>query len=169
MTAGAFPPREHDHGRCVATAMADAARHCRTRGARLTPLRARVLEIVWQSHKPAGAYDILAVLTAEGRSAAPPTVYRALDFLIEHGLVHRLASLNAVVGCRRPGHAGAGQFLICRTCGNAAEINDAGIERAIEGSAAAHGFETHGNNVEITGICPDCREEPTAGATGSAS
>ena len=66
--------------------MADAARLCRERGVRLTPLRARVLEIVWRSHRPSGAYDILAVLAAEGRSAAPPTVYRALDFLLEQGL-----------------------------------------------------------------------------------
>ena len=153
----AFPRKGHDHVRCVADAMADAARLCRERGARLTPLRARVLEIVWQSHKPAGAYDILAVLADEGRSAAPPTVYRALDFLLEQGLVHRLASLNAVVGCSRPGHAGAGQFLICRACGNAAEINDTGIERAIGRSAASQGFAVRGHSVEIDGICPDCR------------
>lgn len=154
---GAFPPRDHDHVRCVAEAMADAARLCRERGARLTPLRARVLEIVWQSHKPAGAYDILAVLADEGRSAAPPTVYRALDFLLEQGLVHRLSSLNAVVGCSRPGHAGAGQFLICRSCGNAAEVNDGGIERAITRSAASQGFTVDTHTVEITGVCPDCR------------
>jgi len=154
---GAFPPRGHDHVRCVAEAMGDAARLCRERGARLTPLRARVLEIVWQSHKPAGAYDILAVLGNEGRSAAPPTVYRALDFLLEQGLVHRLSSLNAVVGCSQPGHGGAGQFLICRSCGNAAEINDGGIERAITRSAASQGFTVDTHTVEITGICPDCR------------
>lgn len=154
---GAFPPRDHDHVRCVADAMADAAKLCRERGARLTPLRTRVLEIVWQSHKPAGAYDILAVLAAEGRSAAPPTVYRALDFLLEQGLVHRLSSLNAVVGCSRPGHAGAGQFLICHACGNAAEINDGGVERAITRSAASQGFTVDTHTVEITGVCPDCR------------
>ena len=154
---GGFPPRGHDHLRCVAHAMAEAERVCRERGARLTPLRARVLEIVWQSHKPSGAYDILGVLAAEGRSAGPPTVYRALDFLLEHGLVHRLASLNAVVGCRRPGHAGSGQFLICRACGNAAEINDEGIERAIVRSATTEGFRVKGHSVEVSGICPDCR------------
>jgi len=153
----AFPRRDHDHLRCVAAAMSDAARLCRSRGVRLTRLRSRVLEIVWQQHKPAGAYDILAVLAAEGRSAAPPTVYRALDFLQEQGLVHRLSSLNAFVGCSRPGHAGAGQFLICRTCGNAAELNDDGVERAISRSAASQGFTIHAHTVEISGVCPDCR------------
>ena len=79
---GAFPRRNHDHLRCVAEAMSDAVSLCRARRVRLTPLRSRVLEIVWQNHKPLGAYDILAVLAEEGRSAAPPTVYRALEFLL---------------------------------------------------------------------------------------
>ena len=152
-----FPRRDHDHLRCVSDALAQAARLCRDRGARLTALRARVLEIVWQSHKPLGAYDMLAVLAAEGRSAAPPTVYRALEFLLEHGLVHRLSSLNAFVGCSRPGHAGSGQFLICQSCGNAAELNDGGVERAIVRSAAAHGFDVNRHTVEVSGVCPECR------------
>jgi Fur family zinc uptake transcriptional regulator len=137
--------------------MSDATRLCRARGARLTPLRARVLEIVWRNHKPLGAYDILAVLAAEGRSSAPPTVYRALEFLLEQGLVHRLSSLNAFMGCSRPGHAGSGQFLICRSCGNAAELNDSRVERTIARSAVSQGFTIHGHTVEISGICRDCR------------
>ncbi len=154
---GAFPRRDHDHVRCVADAMSDAVALCRARGVRLTPVRSRVLEIVWQNHKPLGAYDILAVLAAEGRSSAPPTVYRALEFLLEQGLVHRLSSLNAFVGCSRPGHTGSGQFLICRSCGNAAELNDEGVEGAITRSAASQGFAVHGHTVEIDGVCPDCR------------
>lgn len=154
---GAFLRRDHDHVRCVAVAMSDAVRLCRSRGARLTPLRTRVLEIVWQNHKPLGAYDILAVLATEGRSSAPPTVYRALEFLREQGLVHRLSSLNAFIGCCRPGHAGSGQFLICRSCGNAAELNDNRVERTIIRSAASQGFAVHGHTVEISGVCPDCR------------
>ena len=153
---GGFPHRNHDHVRCVADAMSDASRLCRARGARLTPLRARVLEIVWQQHKPTGAYDILAVLGSEGRSAAPPTVYRTLEFLLEQGLVHRLSSLNAYMGCSRPGHPGSGQFLICQSCGNAAELNDGGVERAISRSAASQGFAVHRHTVEISGICPEC-------------
>ena len=133
------------------------SRHPASRGARLTPLRTRVLEIVWQNNKPLGAYDILAALATEGRSFTPPTVYRALEFLLEQGLVHRLSSLNAFVGCSRPGHAGSGQFLICRTCGNAAELNDSGVERAITRRVASQGFAVHGHTVEISAVRPDCR------------
>jgi len=141
----------------VSRALEQAGRVCRARGARLTPLRARVLEIVWQSHRPLGAYDMLAVLAAEGRSAAPPTVYRALEFLLEQGLVHRLSSLNAYVGCSRPGHAGCAQFLICERCGNAAELDDEDVVRAIGRTATAHGFEASRHTVEISGLCPECR------------
>jgi len=152
-----FPRRGHDHRRCVEEALAEARTRCAERGARLTQLRRRVLEIVWQSHRPLGAYAILEVLSGEGRRAAPPTVYRALEFLLENGLVHRIASLNAYVGCRRPGHEAAGQFLICQRCGNAAELNDNGVERAIGRSAASTGFEVKRHTVEIAGLCPECR------------
>jgi len=138
-------------------ALAEAATVCAQRGVRFTPLRRRVLEIVWQSHRPVGAYDILETLHGEGRAGAPPTVYRALDFLLEQGLVHRIASLNAFVGCARPGHREPGQFLICRDCGLAAELNDSRVEDAITRSAAALGFRTHHHTVEVTGLCRHCR------------
>ena len=97
---GGFHAHDHDH--CIETALGDAESVCIERGVRLTVLRKRVLEIVWQSHRPLGAYAILDVLAADGRRAAPPTVYRALDFLQENGLVHRIASMNAFVGCPMP-------------------------------------------------------------------
>ena len=99
----------HDHSQCVDSALADADALCARQGVRLTALRRRVLELVWQSHKPLGAYDILGTLSEEdGRRAAPPTVYRALDFLMENGLIHRIASLNAFIGCVRPEHSHQG-------------------------------------------------------------
>ncbi len=155
---GGFLPDRHDHRDCVAAALEDAKAVCVERGVRLTPVRRRVLEIVWQGHRPLGAYAILEVLSGEGHSPAPPTVYRALEFLLTQGLVHRLSSLNAFVGCSRPGHLGAGQFLLCTECGTAAELNDPGIERAIERGAAAEGFVSNEHTVEISGICPNCRE-----------
>ena len=155
---GRFPSDEHDHRRCVANALDDAEAVCAEHGARLTPVRRRVLEIIWQSHRPLRAYAILEVLSGEGHSPAPPTVYRALEFLLTHGLVHRLSSLNAFIGCHRPGHPGAGQFLLCTGCGTAAELNDTGIERAIERSSAAEGFTSHVHTVEISGLCPHCRD-----------
>ena len=133
----AFLPRQHDHGDCPATALEDARAVCVDRGVRLTPTRQRVLEILWQNRRPLGAYEILKVLSGEGYCSSPPTAYRALEFLVSHGLVHRLPSLNAFVGCSRPGHSGAAQFLLCTACGMAAEINDSGIESAIERGAAA--------------------------------
>ncbi len=108
-----FTSADHDHGHCVATALDAAASLCQRRRARLTPLRRRVLELVWRSHEPQGAYDILDTLGERGRRAAPPTVYRALDFLLGQGLIHRIESLNAFVGCRDPDTPHAGQFLIC--------------------------------------------------------
>jgi Fur family zinc uptake transcriptional regulator len=153
----AFHSKGHDHAACIEQAMSDADAMCAARSARLTPLRRRVLEIVWQSHRPLGAYDILGVLREDGRSAAPPTVYRGLEFLLEHGLVHRIASLNAYVGCSRPGHPGMGQFLICEACGVAAEVSDAGLERAIGETAESAGFSASRHTVEISGRCPNCR------------
>ena len=75
--------QSHQHHQCISQALESAQEVCAQRGVRLTPLRKRVLELVWQSHKPLGAYDILEVLSREdGRRAAPPTVYRGLDFFI---------------------------------------------------------------------------------------
>src|SRR5277367_4850296 len=86
--AEAFPRHGHDHASCVDEAIAAADRVCVASGARLTDLRRQVLELVWRSHQPVGAYEILERLAADsGRRAAPPTVYRALDFLLEQGLV----------------------------------------------------------------------------------
>ena len=147
----------HDHSRCLSDALEDAERLCRERGARLTSLRRRVLEIVWSGHKPVGAYEILEVLRSERHGAAPPTVYRALDFLLEQGLIHRLESLNAFIGCGAPGTAHGGQFLICRVCGMVAEVDDGRIEQAVSGTAAEAGFSIEHSIVEIAGICPECK------------
>lgn len=156
MTDVSFKSTEHDHGACIEDALTTAEHLCTRRGARLTPLRKRVLEIVWSGHRPIGAYDVLAQLSADGRRAAPPTVYRALDFLLEHGLVHRVTSMNAYVGCAQPGHPGHGQFLICTQCGVAAELSDSRIRDAIDGAAASRGFTAGSHTVEIAGLCPNC-------------
>ncbi len=151
--------RPHDHSHCVSQALSDAEALCASQGLRLTALRKRVLELVWQSHKPLGAYDILASLSEEdGRRAAPPTVYRALDFLLENGLVHRIASLNAFIGCNQPEHLHQGQFLICRQCHAAIELEQAAISQAIVAAAAAVGFVVEGQTVEVLGLCAGCRE-----------
>jgi Fur family zinc uptake transcriptional regulator len=153
----AFPSPAHDHDSCVANAMATAEDLCRQRGLRFTALRRRVLSLVWESHKPVGAYDILDRLGAEGRRAAPPTVYRALDFLIEAGLVHRLDSLNAFIGCPDPARSHSGQFLICRKCRTVLELDDPDIDGLVEGKARELGFSAVHQMLEIQGLCSDCR------------
>jgi Fur family zinc uptake transcriptional regulator len=151
-----FPADNHDHAGCVRSALALAEDLCGRQGQRLTALRRRVLELVWSGHRPVGAYAILELLQREGR-AAPPTVYRALEFLQERGLVHRLASLNAYVGCVRPGRPHAGQFLICAACRTAAELDAPRVAAAIAESAESAGFQVSHQTVEVLGLCPDCR------------
>lgn len=151
-----FPGARHDHARCVAHAFERAEKVCTERGVRLTVLRRAVLKIVWESHSPIGAYDILDRLREAGRRAAPVTVYRALDFLIANRLVHRLASQNAYLGCDQPEESHGAQFLICRVCGAAGEIHDGAIADAIAKSAAESGFRVEAPVVEVTGLCPRC-------------
>lgn len=150
----------HDHTRCIADALAAAAALCRARRARFTPLRRRVLEILWQSHKPLGAYAILDVLAAEGRRPMPPTVYRALDFLQSQGLVHRIPSLNAYMGCIEPGRPHGGQYLICRACGTVAELTDEGLTARLGARAREHGFAVEAVLSEAVGLCPACARMP---------
>ncbi|NYZ11479.1 transcriptional repressor [Azospirillum sp. RWY-5-1] len=157
------PPSDaatHDHDHCIHDALTRAEALCAKRGAKLTILRRRVLELVWTGHKPRGAYAILEDLSrAEGKATAPLTVYRALEFLVEQGLVHRIESLNAYIGCPEPGAAHSGQFMVCERCGDAIEIDDPRIRAAIAASAAEHGFRVIRPTVEVRGICPHCQPE----------
>lgn len=156
--ADRFPDEQHDHRRCVSQAVATAEELCRRKGLRFTAQRRRVLELVWNSHRPVGAYDILDQLKNDGHKAAPPTVYRALDFLIEADLVHRLDSLNAFVGCPDPNNPHTGQFLICRACRSVAELDDDEISALVGEKAASLGFTAIHQTLEIQGLCRSCRE-----------
>lgn len=160
MSTNALPYRPHNHSACVHQALADARTVCHSRNARLTPIRERVLELVWQSHKPLGAYDLLAVLTEDGHNAAPPTVYRALDFLQQHGLVHRIASLNAFTGCNHAGENHTCLFLICRGCRNVLELTAPAVTRAVALASQAEAFTPEETTIEIAGLCPACKDEP---------
>jgi Fur family zinc uptake transcriptional regulator len=143
-------------------ALMQAEQACLRRGAQLTPLRRQVLDLVLQSDAPVGAYALLDRLKADRPGAAPPTVYRALDFLLEHGLVHKVERLNAFIGCNDAGHGHAHdnghphQFLICRTCGATAEIADHAVSHAIESAARRADFTLALATVEIEGTCARC-------------
>ena len=152
-----FTGGDHDHRHCVATALHAAAGLCERQGVRLTALRRRVLELVWRGHQPRGAYDILEDLHSEGRRAAPPTVYRALEFLRLHGLIHRIESLNAFIGCVAPEVPHSGHFMICNRCGGAAEVNDQAIGDALRQSASNSGFVIEQQTIEMRGLCPACQ------------
>jgi Fur family transcriptional regulator, zinc uptake regulator len=161
--------RTHDHRHCISDALDAADRLCARSGARLTALRRRVLELVWQSHQPVGAYQVLAALAqdatgATARNPAPPTVYRALEFLLAQGLIHRLESRNAYIGCPHPDRDHAGQFLICHDCGTVTELVDPAIGDAVRRGAEVAGFRPNRMTLELEGTCRQCTTVATAGA-----
>ncbi len=154
--------KHHNHQQCIDEALVRARALCQQRQLKFTNIRELVLTTVWASHKPIGAYTILEQLAKEGlRRPAPPTVYRALDFLLDNGLIHRIASLNAFVGCNEPGHAHQGHFLICRHCQVAIELDTQLIYPAISAAAEQQGFAVDTASLEIVGRCAHCGEANT--------
>lgn len=154
-----FSSKKHNHKSCVKSAVKKAESICIDRGMRLTRLRRKILELVWSRHGPLGAYDILQLMNKEEGRVLPNTVYRGLDFLIEAGLIHRLDSMNAFMGCADPVSRHSGQFLICRSCESAAEIHDAGIEQTLGRDAKRVGFSVEQQTIEVLGLCPSCSSD----------
>lgn len=135
----------------------EVQRACTARGLRLTPIRATALRLIADAGRPIKAYDLLDRMKATLDSAAPPTVYRALDFLLEHGFVHKLSSINAYVGCHHPGAAAhAVPFLICDGCQSATELEDSQVVGLLEDRAAALGFVPTAQVLEVHGRCAAC-------------
>ncbi|UTA47771.1 transcriptional repressor [Simiduia sp. 21SJ11W-1] len=160
MNHTALPFRRHNHQHCISDALAHARALARERGLRLTAQREQVLRLIWQNHKPVGAYQLMEQLAElTGKRVAPPTVYRALEFLLEHRLIHRLNSLNAFMGCDCPGTGHAGQFIICRACGVALELNEASVRAPIQALAQSVGFQIEQQTLELSGLCPNCQAQ----------
>lgn len=149
----------HHHETCLQNALQQAEDLCRSTGARFTPIRRKVLELVWGSHKAVKAYDLLEQLEQADGAQAPPTVYRALDFLLEQRLVHKVESLNAFVGCAHPKSQHGCQFLICNSCYNVSECCDATTSRGIELMAEKAGFHMQRHMLEIHGLCAHCHKQ----------
>ena len=147
----------HDHATCAADVLARAEGLASQSGARLTPVRKRVLEILLESHKALGAYDVLQRLSAEGFGNQPPVAYRALEFLVDQGFAHRIRRLNAFAACMHPGEAHAPAFLICKSCDLVAEAPAAPVRAALEAAAGAIGFSIERSNIEALGLCPSCK------------
>jgi Fur family zinc uptake transcriptional regulator len=155
---GIFPRPDHDHEHCRRAVLDAAERVSSERGARLTTQRRRVLDVIASSHGAIGAYEILDLFDPGGRRPAPVAVYRALDFLIGLGMVHRLASLNAYVVCAAPLREHNAQFLICSACRRIGEIVSPAVDGAIAVAATDADFAIASILVEVTGTCAACRE-----------
>jgi Fur family zinc uptake transcriptional regulator len=147
----------HDHAHCAHDALHRAEALTASTGARLTPVRRRVLEILLEEHKALGAYDVLARLATEGFGNQPPVAYRALEFLVDQGLAHRIQRLNAFTACVHPGEDHAPAFLICRTCHIVAEAEATEARASLEAEAARAGFQVERSTIEALGLCPSCR------------
>lgn len=152
----------HDHKACIRRVLDDAAQITGASGARFTPVRRRALEILLESHKAIGAYDLLKRLDADGFGAQPTVAYRALDFLVENGLAHKVERLNAFVACMHPREGHDPAFMICRACHAVAETARQQPDAAIGQGAAAIGFQIERMVVEAEGLCPKCQTEPDA-------
>jgi len=154
-----FPAPDHDHDQCSTDAMATAEAMCAERGQRLTPIRRKVLATLLASHKPLGAYEIIDRLAPKGPRPAPITAYRALEFLRENGLVHRIESRNAFVACVNNHAVGdLVVFLICEHCGAVGEAPSAAVAAELKTAARAAGFQPKAPVIEISGVCAHCQQ-----------
>lgn len=149
---------DHDHTCCQGGVLEYADECARDTGLRLTPVRRRALEILLENHRAMGAYDVLERLAADGFGDQPPVAYRALDFLVQHGLAHRIRRLNAYTACMHPKTDHAPVFMICRECNAVAEALAQDVRVAVRAVAEAAKFAVERVNVEVLGLCPTCRE-----------
>lgn len=150
---------DHDHEICAAQLMARAERACARRNARLTSMRRDVLGAVGESHCAAGAYEIIERLARNGPRPAPISIYRALEFLGDLGLVHRIESRNAFIACNRPHEEGRAVLMVCEDCGTVDEIEAASVFDGLDVLAGAQGFETRRAVIELSGCCAGCQED----------
>ena len=152
----AFHP--HNQERCLDAAIISAKKLCAEKNTKLSSMRESVLILLWQEHKPMGAYDILnGIAKTTDKSIAPPTIYRALEFLLEMGLIHRIASLNAYIGCPFPNSVHSNLFMVCNQCGSTAEIADSGLNKILNSLCTNTDFSMETQYVEIKGRCPQCQ------------
>ena len=154
--------RKHDHARCVEVALADAESICDQRGVRLTELRRRTLQLIWRAHRAVKAYDLLAQLGGSGKPVKPTTVYRALEFLLSEGLIHRVESMNAFVACSAPAESHESVLLLCEACGFVEEITVPELGRVITRCVSATDFVLSRAVVEVRGHCGPCRRAAVA-------
>lgn len=149
---------EHDHRQCVVDALAQADQYCKENRLRFTTVRRRTLGILLESHCAMGAYEILDRLKQEGLGSKPPVAYRALQFLLDNGFIHRIERLNAYIACSHPGSSHHPAFLICSDCGCVAEASLAPTSGGLRESAKQSGFAISNTTMEAVGQCPECQQ-----------
>ena len=147
----------HDHDQCRSHGLHSAEEVCAREGLSLTPQRRRVLEILLRQHRAMGAYDLMDVMREEGRAAQPPTVYRALDFLVSNGFAHKIERLNAFVACSRTHSGHSPAFMICRQCHQVAEAHATLASGKLGQAAKSIGFRIEKTVIEAEGLCPACQ------------
>lgn len=152
-------PAQHDHQHCIDDALARAERLCEARGVRFTPQRRRVLELIWSNHESVKAYDLLESLKTSDPAAKPATIYRALDFLMEQGFIHRVESLNAYIGCPEPEIRHERLLLICERCHRVEERPAPAVMRITAEEVQAAGFIPTSQSFEVHGLCADCTKD----------
>jgi Fur family transcriptional regulator, zinc uptake regulator len=141
----------------TAAALDELAALCKRRGGRVTRQRRDVLNVLLTRRRPLSAYEIRDILRPRDASVTPASVYRCLDFLLKHGVIHRLQTTRSFVACEHPDHPHAVQFLICRQCGTVVEAEDKRVAAATESLGQRLGFALDQRTVELTGLCPDCQ------------
>ncbi len=148
--------QNHQHNQCIKSALTRAQHICGETGAKLTPIRKKVLELIWQSHKPVKAYDLLAKLSDADHLEKPPTVYRALDFLLENHLIHKIESSNSYIGCEFEHKQLDSKFLVCDQCHEVKELLEPKLNKSLQEASHKQGFTINQTNIEIHGICARC-------------
>lgn len=127
--------------------------------ANLTKNQSLVMDVLSHAETPMSAYTILDKLREHG-FRAPLQVYRALEKLLEMGLVHRLESINSFVACAHREHAccqhGTVAFAICENCGQVSEFHDHTIDDRLDGWAKKSGFKPQKTTIEVRGLCVTC-------------
>ena len=167
MNTPANAAQSHDHSSAdalqAAVTMADD--YCRERGQKLTPIRRTVLELLLTSGRATKAYTLLDEMRAMHPNASPPTVYRALDFLLSAGLIHRIESINAFTVCHDLTHCQHGVLVVCQQCGRVTELQQQKqLRQSLLSQVEASGYKLSGDDIELKGICPACQaaEDPSA-------
>ena len=148
--------KDHSHSKCISTALKRADSLCSKRNIRFTPIRKKVLSLILEQHMPIKAYDILAKLSDADHIEKPPTVYRALEFLLDNQLIHKIDSSNSYIACEFDHKQHESQFLVCDNCNEVMELQEPLLSSALTETSESKGFITRQSHVEIHGVCADC-------------